>query len=180
MESKQLLTDLKRKTAFCNKEAKRLLKLNETRLNHKESVHSWSALQCLDHLNKYGDFYLMEMEKAIHASSKPSVKKFSPGFLGNIFAKSMIAQPKTTTMQSPKNMEPATSSLTKDVINTFLGQQKEFIRLLELCPQKNLNKIKVKITLSKWIKLKLGDTLRITIFHNERHILQALKAAKMK
>lgn len=180
MESNQLISELKRKTEFCSHEAKRMLKLHETRLNKKESFDKWSALQCLDHLNNYADFYIQEMERAMNGSSKPAMANFSPGFMGNIFAKSMIAHPKTTAMQSPKNMEPDTSMLTKDVINTFLAQQKEYLRLLEQCQHKNLNKIKVKITLSKWIKLKLGDALRVTIYHNERHILQALKAAKMK
>lgn len=180
MESRQLIADLKRKTEFCSKEAKRLLKLKEDRLNEKASFNSWSALQCLDHLNNYGDFYLEEMEKAMNASSKPSTPQFKSGFIGNIFAKSMVAGAKSTKMQSPKDMEPGTTTLSKEVINKFLEQQKEYLRLLETCQHKNLNKIKVKITLSKWIKLKLGDALRVTIYHNERHILQALKAAKVK
>ena len=77
-------------------------------------------------------------------------------------------------------MEPSSDALTKEVINKFLEHQKAYLRVLETCTQKNLNKIKVKITLSKWIKLKLGDALRVTIYHNERHILQAMKAAKLK
>ena len=39
-----------------------------------------------------------------------------------------------------------------------------------------LEKIKVPIALTKLIKTKIGDTLRFTIYHNERHIIQSEKA----
>ena len=42
----------------------------------------------------------------------------------------------------------------------------------------NLNKVKTNITISKLIKLKLGDTFRFLTYHNERHIIQALKAVE--
>jgi hypothetical protein len=37
----------------------------------------------------------------------------------------------------------------------------------------DLTKVKTAISLSKFIKLRLGDTLRFLVYHNERHILQA-------
>lgn len=43
---------------------------------------------------------------------------------------------------------------------------------------KDLGKIKTSISISKWIKLKLGDTFRVIIYHNERHIVQANKIAE--
>ena len=39
----------------------------------------------------------------------------------------------------------------------------------------NLDKIKTAISISKLIRLKLGDTFRVLIYHNERHIKQAEK-----
>jgi len=41
---------------------------------------------------------------------------------------------------------------------------------------KNLNTIKIPTTLSKWIRMNLGDTFRFLIAHNERHIRQAKRA----
>ena len=81
-------------------------------------------------------------------------------------------------MQSPVDKAPAKSDLSKDILNTFMDQQKSFLEVLKMAESKNLNKVKIKITISKWIKIKLGDALRVTIYHNERHILQAIKVLK--
>ena len=179
MERSHLLADLKKRTEFCIKQAKRLLKLNENRINERPSNSAWNALQCLDHLNQYGRFYIPEIKMRMDSSKSIHSSKFSSGFIGNTFAKSMLPKVKLTKMQAPKNMEP-NNNLTKETINTFIEQQKEYLHLLQIAEQKDLNKIKVNITLSKWIRIKLGDAFRVTIYHNERHILQACKAAKLK
>jgi hypothetical protein len=50
------------------------------------------------------------------------------------------------------------------------------LSLLEQAKSVNLQKIKASITLSKFIKLRLGDVFRVVIYHNERHLEQAFKA----
>ncbi|MGB0805448.1 MAG: DinB family protein [Salibacteraceae bacterium] len=179
IDSNILISDLIQKTEFCIKGGKKLLKLKEDKLNDRTNPETWSSLQCLDHLNQYGDFYLNEIRMAMDSSSTPFNPYFSPGFIGNMFAKSMVAKSGMTKMQSPSDMVPTLSPLTKEVVNTFLNQQKEYLALLQLAKSKNLNKIKIKVTISKWVKLKLGDALRVTVLHNERHVIQALRASKL-
>ena len=60
-------------------------------------------------------------------------------------------------------------------IDKFLEQQHQLLEILKIAKTKDLNKIKTAISISKWIKLKLGDTLRVVIYHNKRHIAQANK-----
>tara|TARA_R110002050_G_scaffold300621_1_gene470994 strand:- start:18728 stop:19279 length:552 start_codon:yes stop_codon:yes gene_type:complete len=178
IDTSVLLNDLKTKTEFCIKEAKRLVKQREEKLNDHPNPETWSALQCIDHLNKYGDYYLPELNAAMNDSSLPPSSHFSPGFVGNIFAKAMHPTVGKSKMQSPVDKAPAKSDLSKDILNTFMDQQKSFLEVLKMAESKNLNKVKIKITISKWIKIKLGDALRVTIYHNERHILQAIKVLK--
>jgi hypothetical protein len=178
VETSALITDLKSKTEFCIKEAKRFLKQNEDKLNNRPNPESWSTLQCLDHLNQYGEYYLPELTTAIENSKHSTQPTFSPGFIGNMFAKAMIPHSKTTKMQSPIDKAPTLSKLDKSVLNTFLEQQKQYLEILNLSNTADLNKSKVKVTISKFVKLKLGDALRVTIYHNERHVLQAIKALK--
>ena len=40
------------------------------------------------------------------------------------------------------------------------------------------NKTRIPISINKWIKIKLGDTFRFVIYHNERHIQQAKRVLK--
>ena len=58
-------------------------------------------------------------------------------------------------------------------IDRFINQQKEYLELIEKSKKINLTKTKTAISISKLIKLRLGDTFRFITAHNERHLLQA-------
>lgn len=79
-------------------------------------------------------------------------------------------------MNTFKEMNPFEKNLDQSVIDKFIKQQKELLDLLKLAESKNLTKIRTRISISKWIKLRLGDTFRVVIYHNFRHIKQAEKA----
>lgn len=79
-------------------------------------------------------------------------------------------------MNTFKEMNPFEKKLDQSVIDKFIKQQKELLDLLKSAESKNLTKIKTRISISKWIKLRLGDTFRVIIYHNFRHIKQAEKA----
>ena len=42
----------------------------------------------------------------------------------------------------------------------------------------DLGKIKIPISIAPFVKIKLGDTLRFIVYHNERHIVQAQNILK--
>lgn len=79
-------------------------------------------------------------------------------------------------MKSPKNMNPLGSKLDSFILDTFLKQLHQTLILLEKSKAVSLNKTKISISISKHLKLKLGDTFRFFIYHNERHLQQAIKA----
>lgn len=148
---------------------------DEDKLNWKQDPQSWSILECLEHLNLYGDFYLPEIEHRISASDSTPVTSFKSGILGNYFATSMLPKEKLNKMKTFKDKNPAGSNLDKQTITRFLDQQKITLELLDKSNSVNLNKTKTAISISKWIKLKLGDTLRVVVYHNERHMAQIEK-----
>lgn len=53
-----------------------------------------------------------------------------------------------------------------------MEQQKQLLELLDKATTVSLNKVKVKVSIAQWLTIKLGDTFRFVIFHNERHIKQ--------
>jgi hypothetical protein len=59
------------------------------------------------------------------------------------------------------------------VIAEFIEQQEKSLALLRKAKRVDLNKIRVPISIAKFIKLKLGDTFLFLVAHNYRHILQA-------
>lgn len=152
--------------------AELLKQKKETELNWKENTNSWNILECLKHLTLYGDFYIPEIEKTILNSKHKCELEFASGFLGNYFAESMIPNQKLNKMKTFKDKNPLNSILDRKVIDDFIEQQMKIIDLLNKSKNVSLNQNKVHITLTKWIKLKLGDIFRIVINHNVRHIKQ--------
>lgn len=169
-----LITDLKARTTFCLQAAETFGTYAEEHLNFKADPARWSALECLEHLNRYGDFYIPEMKKRMQESTYPAAKEFKSGFIGDRFAKRLL--PGTKGMSTFASMNPGGSKLSTDVLQKFIRQQKQLLELLENANTVNLTKIKCSISISRLLKLRLGDTLRVVIYHNQRHVLQADQA----
>ncbi|RXM53342.1 MULTISPECIES: DinB family protein [unclassified Chryseobacterium] len=173
-----LLDELKSRTGQHLQYAENLLLKTEEELNFRMSTDSWSALECLEHLNRYGDFYIPEISRRISSSTTIPASHFKPGLLGNYFAKSMLPKEKLNKMKTLKAMNPIHSQLNKEVVTEFIKQQRQLLDLLEKAKHINLEKTKTAISLSKLITLKLGDTFRFVIYHNARHIAQMERVLK--
>lgn len=178
-ETRKLIAELIEKTRININKVEKLRELSEKELNYKENTEKWSVLECIEHLNLYGDFYNPEIRKNIETShSKPS-KTFKSGIIGNYFVNMMLPKKKLNKMKTFKDKNPLGSSLDINVIDRFISQQKEFLELIEFSKSINFEKTKTAISISKLIKLKLGDTFRFIIAHNERHLIQAKNVIKI-
>ncbi len=167
---------------FLNKAVSEWQMLPQQQFGHKPSPEKWSANQCLMHLNSYGRYYLPIIEKGIDDAVKKSQQAsthFKAGWLGNYFTAMML--PKTDgipakKMSSPKDHAPQTNNNSDAAIAEYIEQQEKLLQLLHKAKQIDLNKVRIPISISKLIKLKLGDTFLFLIAHNYRHVLQAERA----
>lgn len=174
--SPQLLNDLANLTHQHLSFIQQLEALPDQVLTQKADATSWSALECIEHLNRYGHFYLPEISKRIAETKTDAVPVFRSGWLGNYFANSMLPKERLNKMKTFAAMNPLNSHVDRAVINTFILQLQNMLDLLQQCRSVNLNTIKTSISISSLIKLKLGDTLRVVIYHNERHVKQIERA----
>jgi DinB superfamily len=71
-----------------------------------------------------------------------------------------------------KGHRPAALLDAHTVLDTFIRQQHELLELLELAKTKNIGSIRTPISISRLIRLKLGDTFRFLIAHEQRHFIQ--------
>ena len=170
-----LLTELEQYVTAHIEYAEALQKESEAKLQSKKNEKSWSVLECLEHLNLYAAFYNPEIAKRMKSSKYPASNTFTSGYLGNKFAIDMLPKKGMKTMNTFKSKNPIYSKLKKEeVLLSFITFQKELLELLKVAANKNLTKTKTSITLPL-LKLRLGDTFRFVIHHNERHIVQAKK-----
>ena len=136
----------------------------------------WSVVQILEHLNGYGRYYLPQISKVL--TLHPHMQRqawFNSGFLGNYFTNSM--KPKNilevkNKMKAMKNHIPDNSLQPDQVLKEFIRQQQQLLELLEQSKMSDLNALYVPVSISKYIKLKLGDTFRFFIAHEQRHFVQ--------
>lgn len=172
MQSEDLIQSLLKQTRQIINQAEKLKAYDLHALTWRENETSWNILECMEHLNLYGDFYLPHIEYQIkHSKSKPDTE-FKSGFLGNYFSKSMLPKEKLNKMKTFKDKNPLKTELDKTAIDRFIAQQIILLELLNQAQNVSLNKVKTNISITKLIKLKLGDTFQFFINHIIRHLSQ--------
>ena len=174
-----LIDELIALTDACTSSAFKFKSLPVETLNFKETPEKWSVLECLEHLNRYGDYYLPELEKAItDGRVRSSPRLYRSGMLGNYFANLMkVKNGRVVRMKTLADKNPAGSALSLITIDRFIKQQEMLRSLLEQSRTVDLTKTKVPLSIARFIKLRLGDTFRFLINHIERHVIQAENAA---
>jgi uncharacterized damage-inducible protein DinB len=150
--------------------------VDKTKLVYQPAEGKWSIVQVLEHLNGYGRYYLPAIEKGLSEKKTTKQAWFNSGFWGEYFVKSM--KPKniyeiTNKMKTSKSYEFPNSLNVDTVLNEFLQQQDQLLRLLDMAGEVDLNEVKIPVTITKIIKLKLGDVFRFLIAHEQRHMIQA-------
>ena len=155
-------------------EANYLKSIDPAILLQEPAPGKWSVIQVLEHLNSYGRYYLLAIERSMNRNTE-TVEYFKPGWIGDYFTKLMKPSKNgqiSNKMKSPKDHRPSKYPDAFPVLNTFLEQQQYLLDMLELAKSKNIGAIRTPISISRFIKLKLGDTFRFFIAHEQRHFVQ--------
>ncbi|SEQ44892.1 DinB family protein [Neolewinella agarilytica] len=181
--AQDLLSQLTERTRSNLAAGRDFLALDDTTLHLSRSTagrpDAWNALENFAHLNYYGDYYLPEIRKQINATKhRTNTETFTSSWLGNYFAAGMKPGPQTRKINTfkkanPVNFDPAPD---RSAIEEFIRQQEEILELLQLASRVDLTRTKTGTSLSELVRLRLGDTLRVVIYHNWRHVEQAQRA----
>jgi uncharacterized damage-inducible protein DinB len=144
-------------------------------LQHAPEPGKWSVVQVLEHLNIYSRYYINAIEERLHLNQSGPDVFFEPGWLGNYFTNLMKPAGNKTIekkMKAPKNALPALMPDAEVRLTEYLRHQHHLLNLLQIAKNANLNYIRIPISINKYIKMKLGDTFRFLIAHEQRHFLQ--------
>lgn len=144
-------------------------------LQQQPAPDKWSVAQVLEHLCIYSRYYLTAIESKLHRSQSGPGNIFTPGWLGNYFTRIMKPTGDHTIskkMKAPKNALPSAQPDAGEVLKEFILHQHHLLNLLAIAKTANLNHIRIPTSLNKFITLKLGDTFRFFIAHEQRHFIQ--------
>lgn len=148
--------------------------LDDEQLNKKGEEGGWSIAQNLDHLNMYFDYYIPAVRGAIEkAKEAPDAAKFHSGWLGGYFTK-MMDYRNNKKSKAFKDYIPKDRLNSAEVVQKFIENEEEFLKLLRTTRNYDLTRIRLAISLTRWITMRLGDVFQFVIMHNERHLMQAL------
>lgn len=180
-KSEDLLNELIKDVNRIKESAAFLQSSDQNKLVYSQDKSKWSVVQILEHLNAYNRHYLPLMEKNLSVVTPTHDEWFTPGFWGEKFTKMM----KPTNVYQIKNKMKAMkaysfpNSLNVDtVLKEFLAHQDTWLKLLETAKGRDLNAIRIPITLTTLVKLKVGDMFRFLIAHEQRHMIQARNTLK--
>lgn len=152
--------------------------LNTTQLNWKPAPNKWSIAQCLDHLMVSNSTYYPEFDRIIN--QQPFTNwwgkiHFLPALAGKMLLNSVKPTSKIP-LPAPRNFVPSSSDLPDSIVNDFEQQQQLLIGYftrLQSIP--NHEKVKVTSPVSHFITYSLKDCLNILVYHEQRHLQQALR-----
>lgn len=181
--SRQLIADLSKQTEdILNTAITQWQMYPPDRMLFKQRADAWSAAQCLMHLNSYGRFYIPAIQNSIVEAERKGFgakETFTASFIGDWFTNLMMPKGDTGAikkMKSPKEHTPDSNENSDAVLAEFIEQQETILKLLERAQTIDLKKAKTPISISRFIRLPLGDTFRFLVAHIYRHVLQAERA----
>jgi hypothetical protein len=175
IESSVLLEQLQSDVRAIILQAEGLKAKSHDVLQWQPAPGKWSVAQVLEHLNIYSRYYLTAIEGKLHLNQSGTNTYFSPTWLGNYFTRLMQPADNGTVkkkMKAPKNALPARQPNATAMLEEYIHHQHQLLNLLQIAKTANLDYIKIPTSLSKFIRLKLGDTFRFFVAHEQRHFLQ--------
>jgi hypothetical protein len=141
---------------------------------------TWSCSEVIQHMNAYASHYHPTLLKKMKSEeNEQPVPVFVSSPLGASAWKSMRlgnAGNIRRKFKTPKLFNPAKNKLL--VRTNFLEEceqhQKVLLTILDQAKKVNLRKVKISWSLSRLIRLRLGDALMFIVYHNRRHQQQLM------
>lgn len=148
--------------------------LDERTLSQPSPTGGWSIAQCLDHLNSYGHYYLPYLQEGLERALKShSSNTYIGSWLGSYLIRLMDPGRSRTKFKAIKQHQPTELINPYVVVATFIDQQERMLGLLKLAQQADVNKIRIPLSITVYVRLPLGDILQFMVVHTKRHLIQA-------
>lgn len=177
MNTDELLDELTAMLAESKGRVERLRHRNIEDLKWRPSAENWTVLECLEHLNLYGDYYIPEIEKVIKKSrSQSTPKKFKQTWWGDFFVNALAPKSKQgiKPLSAMEKLNPKGIKLGSETVERFIEQHSQLINLYERARSVDIQH-KCTGTTIPLVRLRLIDTLRGQAYHSQRHVDQALE-----
>lgn len=162
-------------------EARNLLTYtDEQAVRRRPSPASWSALECVIHLNRATQAMLPGIRQAVDAATPFSgaSRTYKMDLPGRLLAWS-LEPPALIKLKAPKLAEPLEAAGPEPVLQEFDQQHNELIQLLHASAGKAIDQQKMKSPFAN-MHYSAYAAFRIIAAHDRRHLWQARKTFERK
>ena len=149
---------------------------DETALRKRHSPASWSALECVVHLNLATRAMLPGIRQAVEAAPQSASDKqnYKMDLAGRLLTWS-LEPPALLKLKAPKLAQPLEAGDLESVLHEFERLHAELIQLLHASAGKGIDRQKMKSPFAD-MHYNAYSAFRIIAAHDRRHLLQARKA----
>ncbi len=154
--------------------------LTEAQLRWKPAPGKWSIVECLQHLNLAERFYIRNIQHKVDQlgmiQTNPIDQAIESDWIGKAMLYVIDPQVKIK-LPAPGMLRPrrAEDLDPTDVVNQFVELQILLRDLLNKAVYLDWNQDKVMTMYGNWLKIRLGDAVRMLVAHTERHMNQAMR-----
>ncbi|MFD2571879.1 DinB family protein [Spirosoma soli] len=143
----------------------------------------WSILECLQHLNLAERFYIRNIQHKVDqlglVQTSPTDQVLESDWVGKAMLYTVDPQVKIKLpvpgMIRPRRVGELNPT---EVINQFVELHTLLRELLAKAVYLDWNQEEMMTLFGNWLKIRLGDALRMLVAHSEQHINQAMRVKK--
>ena len=154
--------------------------LTDEQLRWKPAPDRWSIVECLQHLNLAERFYIRNIQHKVDklgvVQTNPADQPLESDWVGKTMRYIVDPQVKIK-VPAPGIIRPrpAADLVPAEVMGQFMDLQALLHTLLDKAVYLDWNQEKVMTLFGNWLKLRLGDAVRMLVAHTERHLKQAMR-----
>jgi hypothetical protein len=141
---------------------------------------SWSAAECIQHLNISADAYLPIWQQII-ANAGPRKKEISSpyrtDFWGRLFPW-ILEPPARIRSKTPVPFEPVECEGIGSVLGGFVERQERIVAAVRRCRGRAIDHVKMGSPVDRRIRYSIWSSFLIVAAHQRRHLWQAEQAVR--
>jgi hypothetical protein len=149
--------------------------------NTSPTAGSWSATECLQHLNISADAYF-PMWQQIIANAGPRKAEMNAPYRTDFWGRLLswiLEPPPRIRSKTPVPFEPRVQGTIESVLSGFLERQQRIVAALHRCRGRAIDQVRMASPVDPRIRYSIWSSFLIVAAHQRRHLSQAEQAVLM-
>jgi DinB superfamily len=148
--------------------------------NARPAAGSWSAAECLQHLNIATDSYFPIWQQII-ANAGPRKAEMNAPYRADFWGRLLswiLEPPARTRSKTPPPFEPAASGTIESALSGFLDRQQRIVATLHRCRGRAIDRVRIASPVDRRIRYSIWSSFLVVAAHQRRHLWQAEQAVQ--